>query len=550
MALDIKHETIKERAKLVFSLGSMKTIIAIITIMLTLIWGVSLIYVGNIVKPILFTTTIILMTLSANKSSSFMNLRRSLWASTIIIAPQLIAQVILTPIGLEKYAYTLLYTSIYLAGLVTIIMDNKIAKYMLMALPIIPSIQGGLTVLIALSTAIITLILTREIIKRIMFIGEDIIKPAAHLLIDKNPKPLEKVLEKLSPEGEVQISTIKAEDITLVTANFHPGPLIAGSSNAPAKLMKKLEGRGLKPIFLRAASTHSEDIPSQEEVEKVIGGVERCINEVEECKCGKLVVINEDEYEITAQKFGKIILTTVSGRGFESFEDIPSSTEKRLNEIISAKSMNIKAIVIDRHDSLKPGKQAVKIKPFSKEEDKLIEALLKAIEEVIQREEEEEEAYVGYSSRNIKKGSIGSGGIRMMTIGRAAYISFDSNNMTPELRDAISETIRNEGYYPIISTTDTHETVGPREAANPIGLNFNEKDYKETIEIVKNIVKEARENSKKIKVMSGTINVKVKMVGEDVMNNIIRRIEIANYIIPLILMGIIPTQIALIAIHI
>ncbi|MCS7369249.1 MAG: DUF2070 family protein [archaeon GBS-70-058] len=549
MALDIKHETIKERAKLVFSLGSMKTVIAIITVMLALIWGVSLIYVGNIVKPILFTITIILMTLSANKSSSFMNLRRSLWASTIIISPQLIAQVILTPIGFEKYAYTLLYTSIYLAGLVTMIMDNKIAKYMLMALPIIPSIQGGLTVLIALSTAIITLILTRETVKRIMFIGEDIIKPAAHLLIDKNPKPLEKVLEKLSPEGEVQISTIKAEDITLVTANFHPGPLIAGSSNAPAKLIKKLEERGFKPIFLRATSTHSEDIPSQEEVEKIINGVEKCINEVEKCKCGKLVVKNEDEYEITAQKFGKIILTTVSGRGFESFEDIPSTTEKRLNEIISAKGMNIKAIVIDRHDSLKPGKQAVKIKPFSKEEDKLIEALLKTIEEAMQSEEEEE-AYVSYSSRNIKKDSIGSGGIRIMTIGRAAYISFDSNNMTPELRDAISETIRNEGYYPIISTTDTHETVGPREAANPIGLNFNEKDYKETIEIVKSMVKEAKENSKKMKVMSGTINVKVKMVGEDVMNNIIRRIEIANHIIPLILMGIIPTQIALIAIHI
>jgi hypothetical protein len=38
--------------------------------------------------------------------------------------------------------------------------------------------------------------------------------------------------------------------------------------------MKRLEEIGFKPIFLRAASTHSEDIPSQEEVEKVIVGVE------------------------------------------------------------------------------------------------------------------------------------------------------------------------------------------------------------------------------------------------------------------------------------
>jgi predicted neutral ceramidase superfamily lipid hydrolase len=547
--LDIKHETIEERAKLVFSLGSMKTAIAIVTVMLTLMWGVNLIYAKDFIKPALFTVSIALMTLSANKSSSFMNVRRSLWASIIIIAPQLIAQVILTPIGLERYAYTLLYTSMYLAGLVAMIMDNKIAKYMFMASPIIPSIHGGLTTLTALSTAIISLILTKEVIKRIMFIGEDIIKPAAHLLIDGNPKPLEEVLEKLAPEGEVQISTIKGEDITLITANFHPGPLIAGSSNAPAKIMKRLEEIGFKPLFLRAASTHSEDIPSQEEVEKVIVGVEKCIEGVEECKCGKFVVRNEGEYEITAQKFGKIVLTTVSGRGFESFEDIPNTTEKRLNEILNAKGMNVKAIVIDRHDSLNPGKQAVKVKPFSKEEDKLIEALLKAIEEAIQRGEEEE-VYVGYSSRSIKRGSIGSGGIRAVTIGGAAYISFDSNNMTPELRDAISEIVRSEGYHPIIATTDTHETVGPREAANPIGINFNKKDYDEIIETIKGIIREAKGNSKKMKLMSGTVNVRVKMVGEEVMNSIIKRIEVANYIIPLILMGIIPAQIALLTINI
>jgi hypothetical protein len=40
------------------------------------------------------------------------------------------------------------------------------------------------------------------------------------------------------------------------------------------------------------------------------------------------------------------------------------------------------------------------------------------------------------------------------------------------------------------------------------------------------------------------------MVGEDVMNSIIKRIEVANYIIPLILMGIIPAQIALLTINI
>jgi predicted neutral ceramidase superfamily lipid hydrolase len=528
----------------------MKVAIAIVIVMLTLMWGVNLIYVKDFVKPALFTVSIALMTLSANKSSSFMNVRRSLWASIIIIAPQLIAQVILTPIGLERYAYTLLYTSMYLAGLVAMIMDNKIAKYMFMASPIIPSIHGGLTTLTALSTAIISLILTKEVIKRIMFIGEDIIKPAAHLLIDGNPKPLEEVLEKLAPEGEVQISTIKGEDITLITANFHPGPLIAGSSNAPAKIMKRLEEIGFKPLFLRAASTHSEDIPSQEEVEKVIVGVEKCIEGVEECKCGKLVIRNEGEYEITAQKFGKIVLTTVSGRGFESFEDIPNTTEKRLNEILNAKGMNVKAIVIDRHDSLNPGKQAVKVKPFSKEEDKLVEALLKAVEEAIQSEGEEEEVYVGYSSRSIRRGSIGSGGIRAVTIGGAAYISFDSNNMTPELRDAISEIVRSEGYHPIIATTDTHETVGPREAANPVGMNFNKKDYDEIIETIKGIIREAKGNSKKMKLMSGTVNVRVKMVGEEVMNSIIKRIEVANYIIPLILMGIIPAQIALLTINI
>ncbi|MCS7367795.1 MAG: hypothetical protein NDF52_07965, partial [archaeon YNP-WB-062] len=105
--MDIKHETIEERAKLVFSLGSMKAAIAIVTVMLTLMWGVNLIYAKDFIKPALFTVSIALMTLSANKSSSFMNVRRSLWASIIIIAPQLIAQVILMPIGLERYAYTL-----------------------------------------------------------------------------------------------------------------------------------------------------------------------------------------------------------------------------------------------------------------------------------------------------------------------------------------------------------------------------------------------------------------------------------------------------------
>jgi len=530
---------VERRAGMVFSLGSTSMALILAIFMLFLMLFLSMTFKKPFIQPILFFLSLIFATASSTGSSKFMNFRRSLWASLISISPQMIPYIIMLPFGMERIFTKFVYSSLYLAGLITFIMDKKTRKAAFMASLLIPSINER-TAVIALLASTISLFLTYKVIERVSSIGgENPAKALSYLLLSSDPRPLEDALERLSPEGEITSSVVLLDDIAIVTANFHPGPLIAGSSGAPARIMMELEKNGYKPIFLRAASTHASNLPSKKEVDKMVEEIKKGIEEAEKCRCGNAVRVNS-RFEVTAQRFGDIVVATVSGRSFESFEDLPSTVEKRLNDILRAKGCKIRAIVIDRHDSLRPGGRR-KIYPFSKEEDELIDLLLDAVDKA---EAGMDKIPVGYSKADIRMRSIGKGGVRVAVVGNAAYICFDSNNMLPELRDMIAERVEKEGLIPVIATTDTHDTLGIRDTINPAGIGCDEKCLAETADAIKEAVLKAKESAKEVEVRVSMRRIRTKVVGDDLMRDILRKTKEADYSIPLVLLGILPVQIA------
>lgn len=533
---------IEERAKMVFSLGSTTMALLLAIFMLFLMLLLSIVFEKPLLQLILFSASLAFMTASSMKSSSFMNFRRSMWASLIAISPQMISYMMLLPLGAERMFTRFLYSSLYLAGLITLIMDRKARKVVFMASSLIPSIIDMRVVAVALPSSALSLLLTYKIIKKVSSIGgENPAKVLSHLLLSSDPEPLEEVLERLSPEGEVTSSVILLGDVAIVTANFHPGPLIAGSSGAPARIITELEGNGYRPIFLRAASTHASNLPSKKEVEKVINEIKEGIMRADECRCS-YAVRRSNKFDVTAQRFGDLVLATVSGRSFGSFEDLPSTVERRINDILRAKGCKIRVIVVDRHDSLLPEGKRRKIDPFSDEEDELINLLLDAISEV---ECNMDRIRAGYSTVDVKLRSIGKGGVRVAVVGNAAYICFDSNNMLPELRDMIAERVEREGLIPVIATTDTHDTLGVRETANPAGIGCDKSCLVKVADAVRDAVLRAKESGREVKARVSLRKVRIKVVGGDLMRDIIRKAEEADYSIPLVLLGLIPAQMAL-----
>lgn len=533
---------IEERARMVFSLGSTGMAILLAIFMLFLMLLLSIVFGKSFLQLILFSASLTFMTASSINSSSFMNFRRSLWASLISISPQIISYIVLLPLGAEKIFTKFLYGSLYLAGLITLIMDKKARKAIFMASSLIPSITDIKTVAITLPASVLSLFLTYKIIEKVSSIGgENPAKVLSHLLLSSDPGPLEEVLERLSPEGEIKSSVILLGDVAIVTANFHPGPLIAGSSGAPAKIMAELERYGYRPIFLRAASTHASNLPSKKEVEKVINEIKEGLMRADECCCSH-AVRKSNKFEVTAQRFGDVVLTTASGRSFESFEDLPSTVEKRINDILMAKGYKIRAVVVDRHDSLLPEGKRRRIDPFSAEEDDLINLLLDAINEV---KCSTNRIKVGYSTADVKLKSVGKGGVRVAVIGNAAYICFDSNNMLPKLRDMITERVEKEGLIPVIATTDTHDTLSVRETVNPAGIGCDENCLVKVADAVRDAVLRAKENEKEVRARVSLRKIRIKVVGDELMRDIVRKTESANYSIPLVFLGLIPPQIAL-----
>jgi len=513
-ALDVS----KMRSKDLFSLPGLKW--AILFISAGILSPILLIYaIKGTLMPrehlIVYIIIPVASTLSLYGGERYLDLRRALWASNFISFP-LVIDAFLRTLGAPPYSMS--YTVVFLASLISGAMTSSLRAR---SLPFIISIlilasEPSVNVFLSVLASFISFYLLRSIIGEIghQFLGLrgfGVVRVLADLLLGES-RELEEVLEGRCEKGRVSFDLLSLDGISILITDVHPGPFRFGSYDLPFRILEELDSLGYGSIFLRRACSHERDLPSRESVERLLMEISSC-HQAHGCCIGKLVYERSDHFEVTAQRICDFIMFTVSGNPIRSFEDIPKNFE-----IILSRLLGMSTPIVDRHDSLLE-EWYVRALPGTDLGEELTDVLLKAGRIAI-TSECYREVLVGFSRSNPGWRSVGRGGMRALSISLGGeivtYLSIDSNNMVPELRDLLHLNSV-EGTRLIVCTTDTHETLSTKLTYNALGSECGgDPDcLARMAEQIKDLVRESMRNMRSAEVRHCRGSLELPLLGEE-----------------------------------
>ncbi len=487
---------------------------------------------------ILASTFLIISFVMIWRSAPYFDIRRSLWSSFFVILPLVIGsflEIVHIPF------YSMIYTSIFLSSLISWSLGESIrSRISPVILSVIAPFMSEFPVnsFIFSAMALISTYLIRKIIGKISepVLGLkdfDSVRALAEIVLSGSGQRLERSLEERGTKGLVKYDLIKLGDLALITADIHPGPFKMGSYNAPGRIVNSLSDKGVRSIFLRRACSHERNLSSSKYVDKLIDSIFKGLEEVGPCCVSTPIFAKTKNFELSAQRFGDILLFTVSGHPLGSFEDIPHEIE----EIVS-RELEINVSVIDRHDSLLPDRYEIAF-PDTEIGRELVNGLMLLGRRVL-AEKCYEKVEVGYAEDNPSWRSIGRGGVRVVSIKTRdwiiSYLSIDGNNMVPKLRDEL-DAMAPEGVNLIVATTDTHEVLSTKVAYNPIGSECTDSIcLKERASHLTELVRESLKSMIPVKAECYKGEEEVIFIGRDLMamlSSLIKASEIAKYLIAL-----------------
>ncbi len=475
------------------------------------------------------------------RSAPYLDIRRSLWSSFFVILPLAIGSLLE---AVHIPFYSMIYTSIFLASLISWSLGEGVRSKIL---PVVLSVIAPFASKFPVSTFIFSITaatsayLVGKVIGKISepvlgFKGFDGVKALAEIVLSGSGQRLEQSLEERGIEGVVRYDLVKLGDIALVTADVHPGPFKMGSYDAPGRIVSSFSDNGVKSVFLRRACSHERNLASSKYLDKLIDSMSKGIEHASLCCVSTPIFAKTESFELSAQRFGDIVLFTVSGHPLGSLEDIPHEIE----EIIS-RELGINASIIDRHDSLLPDRYEMAF-PDTKIGKELLDGLI-SLGKRVMNEKCYERVEVGYAEGYPNWKSIGSGGVRVISIKTQdriiSYLSIDGNNMVPKLRDELDK-ITPEGVNLIVATTDTHEVLSTKVAYNPVGSEcVDDNCLRERAYRLIGLVRDSLKSMISVKVRCYEGKEKVVFIGRDLMamlSPLMRAGEIARYLIAISLM--------------
>ncbi len=477
------------------------------------------------------------------RSAPYLDTRRSMWSGFFVILP-LVAGSLLEIIHIPFYS--MIYTSIFLASLISWSLGEGIRPRILpIVLSVITLFMSKFPVItfVFSVTAVISAYLVGKVIGKISepvlgFKDFDSVKALAEIVLSGSGRKLERSIEERGIKGLAKYNLIKLGDLALVTADIHPGPFKMGSYNAPGKIVNSFSNNGVRSIFLRRACSHERNLASSKYLDKLIDSMLKSLKNADSCCVSAPVFTTTKSFELSAQRFGNIILFTVSGHPLVSFEDIPHEIE----EIVS-RELGVNVSIIDRHDSLLPDRYEMAF-PDTEIGKELLNGLILLGRRVL-TERCYEKVEVGYAEDYPNWKSIGSGGVRVASVKTqdwiVSYLSIDGNNMVPELRDELDKMVP-ESVSLIVATTDTHEVLSTKVTYNPVGSTCRDRDsncLKERASHLIGLVRESLRPITSVKIRCYKGEEEVVFIGRDLMvmlSLLMRASEIAKYLIALSLM--------------
>ncbi len=345
--------------------------------------------------------------------------------------------------------------------------------------------------------------------------------------LDRKNELFETYLKEIGNKSEIDVTLVRFNNKhrnetkgIIVVSNFHPGPFLnVGSSMLPYLIQNKFETKNSAVFVPHGISGHENNLVSQDDNVAVISVINSMLKDCEPSdNVSAFKTFQVGSAKVNAQIFGECLLLTLT-QSPKDMEDIPIEIGKEIKSVANKKFKHVG--IIDSHNCINNARM------FSEEElNDIRTAAYKAIESSSSTKNKIE---LGVAKNNFEvtdpRQGVGPGGVRVFLFKNIdqliAYILIDANNMVKGLREKILTSLTDVGIDSgEIMTTDTHIVNGLVRAKlgyYPFGEMLNQDNI---IDLIKNTVKDAKEDLEEVSICSSSKNVSVKSLGSRSLENL------------------------------
>jgi len=361
------------------------------------------------------------------------------------------------------------------------------------------------------------------------FSGVELTRGFIFAWVLKEPTLLENVLKKFSlkrrvPMGFIRYKKINSgEELFVIISNIHPGPFLnVGSSNLPYLVNQWFRYNvGCDAIMLHGTCTHSENLPTKDEVERLIIRL-NCIRSNISLRDFKGTIIKRKHGDLTYiwQIINNNVFLSVS-KSPKPMDDFHVDVGLLYRELMRTRGLD--GLIIDSHNSLKEPSAMPLIRPEDEEAKQIIMETKRFLDEY-DRIEFSTNVRVGWA--NVKcdlidvEDGLGPGGVWAIyhDYGGKEFLSIviDSNNLGNMVREKIIEELSGNKYGSDIEvfTTDTHIVNAVKPGSG--GYRLLQLDHLEKLmPYIKKAIERAKETVSDAKVGVLISEIDALMLGEE-----------------------------------
>jgi len=373
-----------------------------------------------------------------------------------------------------------------------------------------------------------------------------------------DPTLLESLISKNSVAVKSEIDYIVLPDLPrnpllMIIPYFHFGPFKnIGSSDFPANVSKYFFNKGLQTVTMHAPSTHSLDIPNKLEVKKIIEAMDDFSKPDIIDSISNIYSIKSGSSTVHMVRLGNTAILFLEA---EEMEDVPPKVIKEIR--LEGQKLGYKhVIIIDSHNSLTRIRYRLSDETISK----MTELAKRALREGINIDTypfKASSVKINIPGLTIRDG-LGSSGVSIILwetlTSRNILINFDSNNLSPQLRNAVIGMVKKEFNSNVIVTSDdTHEVSAiPLNIRGYNILGENKDDIKQILMYIRKGIIKCLEKLGESDILLYHKELNIRVIGMDALDKLNKLLSLSylaaknllfKFILPIILLTVILTYI-------
>ena len=349
---------------------------------------------------------------------------------------------------------------------------------------------------------------------------------------------------------------LPAFPLLILAPYFHFGPFKnVGSSDFPSIASKYFfNTKGMETMVFHTPSTHSLDIPNKNEVKKILNTIDDFKNPYIANTMSNVLTLKSSLSTVHLVRLDNVALIFLEA---DEMEDVPPNVIREIRS--EAKKLGYKhVVVIDSHNALTRIRYRLS--------DELVNDMVALAKRAL-REGLDLDTYpfkANFTKINLPgitvKNGLGSSGVSIFAwetlTSKNILINFDSNNLAPQLRNAITSMVTEEfGAKVIVTSNDTHEVSAvPLNIRGYNILGEKREDIKVILHYVKTGILKCMESLKETDILIYNKEFNVDVIGMDALeklNVVLNASYVAaknllyRLIIPVLMANIIITYIAI-----